>query len=103
MYKIILLLSLAVFLNGCVQSTAMVGPAVTFASTGNIYNAGFSLGANKAVENETGMTTSELITKQVNKNKDTKIDKELENSLKILLDLNIQKTHSIISKKKNKL
>ena len=103
MYKIILLLSLAVFLNGCVQSTAMVGPAVTFASTGNIYNAGLSLGANKAVENETGMTTSELITKQVNKNQETKMDEELENSLKILLDLNIQKTHSIISKKKNKL
>ena len=102
MNKIFLLFSLTLFLNGCVQSTAMVGPAVTLASTGNIYNAGLSFGANKALERETGMTTSELITKQVNKNNDPKMDKELENSLKILLDLNIQKTHNIISQKKNK-
>ena len=102
MNKIFLLFSLTLFLNGCVQSTAMVGPAVTLASTGNIYNAGLSLGANKALERETGMTTSELITKQVNKNNVPKMDKELENSLKILLDLNIKKTHNIISQKKNK-
>ena len=43
------------------QSTAMVGPAITLASTGNIYQAGFSFGAGKAVENETGMTTTELL------------------------------------------
>ena len=41
------------------QSTAMVGPAITLASTGNIYQAGFSF-EGKAVENETGMTTTEL-------------------------------------------
>ena len=35
--KIIAGLFLLFFLNGCVQSTALLGPAYTMASTGNIY------------------------------------------------------------------
>ena len=43
------------FLNNCMQSTAMIGPTMTLVSTGNLYQAGFSYGANKAVEKETGI------------------------------------------------
>ena len=42
--KIITGLFLLFFLNGCVQSTALLGPAYTLASTGNIYHAGLSYG-----------------------------------------------------------
>ena len=49
-------------LNGCLQSTAMVGPSLSLAGGGNVYQAGFSYGAGKLVEEETGMSTAEYIT-----------------------------------------
>ena len=49
------------------QSTAMIGPSMTLVSTGNLYQAGFSYGANKAVEKETGMQTTDYL---INKNED---------------------------------
>ena len=77
----------------------MIGPSMTLVSTGNIYNAGLSYGANKAVEKETGMQTSEYI---INKIEDyptnNNIKEDQLNSLMILLELNIEKT-----KKKNQL
>ena len=49
------------FLSGCVQSTAMVGPAITIVSTGNISQAGLTFFTNKAVENETGMNALQYV------------------------------------------
>ena len=43
-------------LSGCFQSTSLMGPAITTASTGNIYQAGLSYGFNSAVEITTGKT-----------------------------------------------
>ena len=43
-----------VFLNGCLHSTAVLGPGVTLISTGNIAQAGFQYAANSAIKNETG-------------------------------------------------
>ena len=37
------------FLNGCLQHTALLGPALTVANSGNIYQAGLSYGSNKAI------------------------------------------------------
>ncbi len=34
-------------LNGCVQSTAMLGPAYTFSTSGNIFQTGLSYSSNK--------------------------------------------------------
>ena len=47
--KIIAGLFLLFFLNGCVQSAALLGPAYTLTSTGNIYQAGLSYDSNQAV------------------------------------------------------
>ena len=41
-------------LNGCLQSTAMLGPGVTLVTTGNVAQAGFQYAANSAIKNETG-------------------------------------------------
>ena len=90
MKKVCIALLSLLFLNGCVQSTAMVGPTLTLVSTGSIYQAGMTLGANKAVENETGMTTSQLVSNTLNDQKNSK--NNLDESLVILLDLNIYKT-----------
>ena len=50
------------------QSTAMIGPTMTLVSTGNFYQAGFSYGANKAVEKETGMQTTDYLINKIEDN-----------------------------------
>ena len=90
--KITLILFALILLNGCIQSTAMVGPAVTLATSGNVAQASFSFGANKAVESETGMTTTELLSNKFDESLKSEQDHELYESLKILVDLNIDKT-----------
>ena len=57
--KTILLLVSFVFLSGCFQSIAFLGPAITGASTGKMYQAGLSYGTNIILEQATGKTTSE--------------------------------------------
>ena len=57
--KTILLLVSFVFLSGCFQSIAFLGPAITGASTGKIYQVGLSYGTNIIMEQATGKTTSE--------------------------------------------
>ena len=97
MKKYILLLISLCFLNGCIQSTAMVGPAMTLASTGNIYQAGLSFSANKAVEKETGMQTHEYISKILDENNLKKSNSnQFEKNLSTLLQVNFEKTRKII-------
>jgi hypothetical protein len=45
--KIILAVAFVALLNGCVQSTAMLGPAYTFSTSGNIFQTGLSYSSNK--------------------------------------------------------
>ena len=67
--KIFLYFVFCLLLSGCFQSTAMVGPAITVASTQNIYQAGFSYSAGKVVQNETGMSTAEHLSKLIDNDK----------------------------------
>ena len=84
------------FLNGCVQSTALLGPAYTMASTGNIYQAGLSYGSNQAVKNITGKTPTENIKSLVD-NKKIKIEeKEKQDEFFALVKSRIEKTSKII-------
>ena len=57
--KTILLLVSFVFLSGCFQAIAYLGPAIGGASTGKIYQAGLSYGTNMIMFQATGKTTSE--------------------------------------------
>ena len=59
--KISFLFLFLIFLNGCLQSTAMLGPSVTLATTGNIFQAGLQYGANEAIKNETGKDALTLV------------------------------------------
>ena len=52
--KIYLLVLISLILSGCIQSTALLGPGVTIATTGNIMQAGLQYGANSAIKKETG-------------------------------------------------
>ena len=90
--KIVLYFCISLFLTGCYQSTAMVGPAITLASTGNVSQAGLAYITNKAVEKETGMSTtkyvSTILEEKTKKNKNKKINEEL----MILVKTNFEET-----------
>ena len=95
--KIIAGLFLLFFLNGCVQSTALLGPAYTLASTGNIYQAGLSYGSNQAVKKITGKSPTENI-KSLTDSKKSKIDEEQNyDELFALVKNRIEKTSKIIN------
>ena len=94
--KIIAGLFLLFFLNACVQSTALLGPAYTFASTGNIYQAGLSYGSNQAVKRITGKSPAENVQSLVD-NKKIKIEeKEKQDEFFALVKSRIEKTSKII-------
>jgi len=59
--KIILVIIFINFLNGCVQSTALLGPMYTLGSTCNMFQAGLNYGSIKAVTIITGKTPRENI------------------------------------------
>ena len=93
--KIVLYFCISLFLTGCYQSTAMVGPAITLASTGNASQAGLAYFTNQAVKKETGMSTTEYVstileekTKKTKKTKNKKINEEL----MILVQTNFEET-----------
>ena len=52
--KLYFILFSFIFLTGCFQTSALLGPGMTIISTGNVAQAGFHYGANKAVKKETG-------------------------------------------------
>ena len=47
--KIFFLFCSLFFLNGCGELTALMGPAITMGTNGNIYQAGLSYGTNQAI------------------------------------------------------
>ncbi len=52
--KLYFILLSFIFLSGCFQSSALLGPGMTIISSGNITQAGFQYGANTAVKKKTG-------------------------------------------------
>ena len=94
--KIIAGLFLLFFLNGCVQSTALLGPAYTMASTGNVFQAGLSYGSNQAVKKITGKSTTENIKSFVDDNKIKVEEEENHEEFFALVKSRIEKTSKII-------
>ena len=94
--KIIAGLFLLFFLNGCVQNAALLGPAYTLASNGNIYQAGFSYGSNQAVRKVTGKSPIENIQSLVDNKKKKIEEKESQEEFFTLVKNRIEKTSKII-------
>ena len=94
--KIIAGLFLLFFLNGCVQTTALLGPAYTLVSTGNIYQAGLSYGSNQAVRKITGKTPTENIQSLVDNKKKKVKEEEKQDEFFALVKSRIEKTSKII-------
>ena len=94
--KIIAGLFLLFILNGCVQSAALLGPAYTLTSTGNVFQAGLSYGSNQAVKKITGKSPTENIQSLVD-NKRLKVEeKKSQEEFFALVKSRIEKTSKII-------
>jgi hypothetical protein len=74
--KIFFVIFSLIFLNGCLQTTALLGPGITVATTGNVLQAGFQYGANTVIENETGKNTLEHFKSALDSQKKKKKFKE---------------------------
>ena len=75
-FKIFFIFFTLIFLNGCLQTTALLGPGITVATTGNVLQAGFQYGANTVIENETGKNTLEHFKSALDSQKKNKKFKE---------------------------
>ena len=87
--KLLICILMGIILSGCAQSTAMLGPAITLASSGNVSQAGLTFFTNKAVEKETGMDTVAFVSNKIDEqNSKTKLKREFKN----LVETNFVKT-----------
>ena len=78
--KILFIFFSLIFLNGCLQTTALLGPGITVATSGNILQAGFQYGANSVIEKETGKNTLEHFQDAVDdRNKNKKFQEKFTN------------------------
>ena len=81
--RILTFILAGIILSGCAQSTAMIGPAITLASSGNMSQAGLTFFTNKAVEKETGMDTVSYFSKKIEQqNNKTKLRRDFKNFVK---------------------
>ena len=78
--KIYSLVLISIFLSGCIQSSALLGPGITVATTGNVVQAGLQYGANTAIKNETGKDALTHLKDAVEVEQDSqKIQKKIKN------------------------
>ena len=97
--KLLICILMGIILSGCAQSTAMLGPAITLASSGNVSQAGLTFFTNKAVEKETGMDTVAFVSNKIDEqNSKTKLKREFKN----MVEANFLKTREkLISEDKS--
>ena len=96
--KIIFGLLTISFLGGCATPSAMLGPAYTLTSTGNVFQASLSYGSNEMITMYTGKTPFENV-KEIAMN-DKNIHKQTLESEEfyILVKNKIDKTGAILKK-----
>ena len=96
--KIIISVFAMCFLTGCLQNTAFLGPAVTVASTGNVYQAGLSYGSSQAIKKMTGKTPTENVKSFLDSNNTTvKEEEEVHDEFFVLVKDKIEKKSNILN------
>ena len=84
-------------MNACAQSTALLGPAITIGTTGNVLQAGLTYGSNIAVKEATGKLPGEHVSLYVENKKE---EKKLKRDMISYLDNHIKEVRSKLSNKK---
>tara|TARA_B100001173_G_C15494112_1_gene340197 strand:- start:133 stop:429 length:297 start_codon:yes stop_codon:yes gene_type:complete len=87
--NIFFVISVLIFLSGCIQTTSLLGPGVTIATTGNVIQAGFQYGANTAIKKETG---KDVLTHIKDKVEEQNKEKKFYVQLKQLIENRIETT-----------
>ena len=95
--KIIISAFVMCFLTGCLQNTAFLGPAITVASTGNIYQAGLSYGSSITVKKVTGKTPTENIKSFLDSKNSTAEKEESYNEFSVLAKSQSEKKSKILN------
>ena len=78
------------------QSTAMLGPGLTFAGTGNMAQTGVSYFTSKAIEQETGMDAVTLVSKKIEEKKTQNSQKRKNKNFMLLVKTNFEKARKKI-------
>ncbi len=99
--KIIFGLIVFIFLGACTSPTAMLGPAYTLTSSGNIYQAGLSYTSNALITEYTGKSPIENL-KEIsaigeNKSKNIKADTLKSDDFYLLVKTKIERTNKILN------
>ncbi|MBD1160446.1 hypothetical protein IDG51_04145 [Pelagibacterales bacterium SAG-MED14] len=87
--KTFFVIFILVILSGCIQTTSLLGPGITVATSGNVLQAGLQYGANTALKNETG---KDALTHIINTVDEKNEEKELHVKLKQLIESRIEIT-----------
>ena len=74
MKKVIFVVVISLFLNGCFQVIALLGPAASGVATGNIYQSAISYSLSYGVKKTTGKTIIENV---IDLNKESKDKKKI--------------------------
>ena len=93
-FKIFFVIFSLITLTGCIQTTSLLGPGVTVATTGNVFQAGLQYGANTALKNETGKDVITHIKDTVDKKNK---EKKFRVKLKQLIENRIETTRRKLS------
>ena len=81
--KVIIGLFFLVLLSGCAQNTALLAPAYTLATSGNMYHAGLTYSSNEIITKSTGKSTAENIKEILTpKEEDTEFEKLVKKRIK---------------------
>ena len=91
-FKICFLLTSFLFLTGFVPLTAVLGPAITAATSGNLVKATAQLVLDNEVKKKTGKNSLSYITEEVSKNnKENRFNKEFKDLIKKRVEIVHQK------------
>ncbi len=95
MKKVILIALGVLFLSGCIQTTALLGPSVIVgAQSGSIYKASLQYGANYMIKKSTGKSTSEHALGLIQEPIKIRKEKRIRNNLTKLLERHILTTRA---------
>ena len=95
--KLSLLFFSLITLNGCVETTAFLGPALTVGTSGNVYQASISYASNNIIYTTTGKSTIEHV------NSFLDADNEFEGDLNLILKDNVDNFKEVLRKPEKKL
>ena len=95
--KIIISAFAMCFLTGCLQNTAFLGPVVTVASTGSVYQAGLSYGSSQVIKKMTGKTPTENVKSFLDSNSATVKEEEIYDEFFVLVKDKIEKKSNILN------